>query len=233
MDSAYQSQASSNRRVASMPEGYQSITPQDNRSRVSSQFLGSDNYSPTLSSENFVAFTEQHSDINHVQLPTAAGDIESGENAFAYANYTTGQDYSQYTATSISRFTPTSAMDMNYQWGTAEPQNYENFDFNSYPRSTNSMETAYFPGQGPPEMTFNTPAAFQRHLSKPRLDTSVRPAAMRASSSFSTHHSLRRPSTHDTNYGAFVMSPASAMSAQLPSAAPSEFEPSAEARLVH
>jgi hypothetical protein len=106
MDSAYQSQTSSGRRATSMAEGYQSITPQDNRSRVSSQFLGSDhNYSPTLSSDNF-AFPEQHADLSHMQLPSAGGDMDSGENAFAYANYTTGQDYSQYTATSVPRFTP-------------------------------------------------------------------------------------------------------------------------------
>ncbi|KAK1913886.1 hypothetical protein P3342_007132 [Pyrenophora teres f. teres] len=52
MDSAYQSQSSASRRGARKPE----VHRQDSRSRMSSHFVGSDIYSPTMSSDNYSAF---------------------------------------------------------------------------------------------------------------------------------------------------------------------------------
>lgn len=225
MDSAYQSQSDASRRGVTMPEGYQTLTPQETRSRVSSQFLGSDIYSPTLSSGNFTAFPEQHSDISQMQLPSAAGDMETGEHSFAYANYTTGQDYSQYTATSIPRFAPVSAIDMGFPWSTTDTQNFNTqFNFASYPKSSHSIETSMYSSHDTSEIMFNAPAPPQRQLSKPRLDTSVRPSIVRNSSAYSVSQlSSRRSSTNDSNFGAFVMSPTSGINAQA-SAAPGDFE---------
>ena len=72
-DSAYQSQTGAGRRGASLVEGYQNFAPQDNRSRVSSQF------SPTLSSDNFTTFQEQQYDIGKMSLPSAGVTLESGD----------------------------------------------------------------------------------------------------------------------------------------------------------
>lgn len=215
MDSAYQSQSGASRRGVSMPEGYQSLTPQDTRSRVSSQLLGSDIYSPTLSADNFATFPEQHSEMGHMQLPSGAGEMDSGENTFAYANYTTGQDYSQYTATSIPRFAPATGMDMGFQWSTADPQAF----------TTPFNYTSLYSSQEQPELMFNQPAPPQQQLSRPSVDTSHRPTAARSSSSFSqVQYETRRPSANESNFGAFVMSPTSAISAQPQSGAPSDFE---------
>jgi hypothetical protein len=228
MDSAYQSQSGARRNGAQMPDEYQNLTPQDARSRVSSnQFLGGDLYSPTLSSENFNTYSEQHTDMSHMQLPSAAGDLESGENSFAYANYTTGQDYAQFTATSIPRFAPSSGMDMGLSWGTADSQTFKNpFSFNAYSTSSNSMDAALYSTQDPTELVFNAPNHLQRQtLNRPRLDTSVRPSVARKSSSFMTQQQgSRRSSTNDASFGGLVMSPTSAISAHVTSVAPNDFE---------
>jgi len=226
MDSAYQSQSDASRRGVTMPEGYQTLAPQDNRSRVNSQLLGSDIYSPTLSSGNFTAFPEQHSDMTQMQLPSAAGDMETGEHSFAYANYTTGQDYSQYTATSIPRFSPMSAIDMGFEWGSADNQAFNTqFNFAAYPKSSHSIDTSMYSSQETSEIMFNTPAPPQRQLSKPRFDTSVRPSTVRNSSAYNVSQlSSRRSSANDSNFGAFVMSPTGGIGAQVASAAPGDFE---------
>jgi hypothetical protein len=220
MDSAYQSQSSASRRGAPVQDGFQSHTPQDNRSRVSSQFLGSDIYSPTLSAEPFNAFPEQHSDLSQMQLSSTAGDLEAGDNSFAYANYTTGQDYSQFTSTSIPRFAPASGMDMGSQWGTADFQTFQSPFFTSYPKSTHSLETEMYSTQDASELMFPHPP--QRQMSRPRVDTTIRPTAVRSASSFSANP--RRPSINEPNFGAFVMSPTSAVSAHLPSVAQGDYE---------
>jgi hypothetical protein len=218
MDSAYQSQSGASRNGGHMPEGYQTITPQDARSRVNNnQFLGSDIYSPTLSSENYSTYQEQQTDVGHMQLPSASGDLESGDNSFAYANYTTGQDYAQFTATSIPRFAPSSGIDVGLSWAASESHNFNNpFNFNAYSRSSNSMGAALYSSQDPTELVFNAPAPLQRQsISRPQIDTSARPSIVRKSSSYVAHQRMsRRSSTNDASYGALAMSPVSAISAQ-------------------
>jgi hypothetical protein len=215
MDSAYQSQKGASRRAA---DGY----PQDSRSRVSSQLLGGDLYSPTLSSETLGAFQEQqHSDISQMQLPSAAGDMDAGDNSYPYANFTTGQDFTQFTATSIPPFTTTSNMDMAFPFNLNESQAFApQFSFTHYPKSTHSFDNPLYSSQE--ELMFNIPAPPQRQMSKPRIDTSVRPTALRNSSSYNSQSS-RRQSANEVGFP-YVMSPTSAISAQLQSATPTDFE---------
>ncbi|KAF2014924.1 hypothetical protein BU24DRAFT_463663 [Aaosphaeria arxii CBS 175.79] len=215
MDSAYQSQRGSARRGA---EGYS----QDNRSHVNNQFLGSEIFSPTLSSDTLGAFHEQQPDMSHMQLPSAATDLDAGDNSFAFANYTTGQDFSQFTATSIPRFTPSSGVDMSFQWGMTESNTYSNPFAFSYPKSSNSLETTLYSSQDPSDLMFNVPAPPQRQLNKPRIDTSVRPAALRNTSSYNSTPVSRRASANESGFGAYVMSPTSAIN--ISSAAALEYE---------
>jgi hypothetical protein len=216
MDSAYQSQSGASRRGIQMPEDYQTLTPQDNLSRANTQFLGGDVYSPTLSPDNFRGFPEQPSDM---------GTMETGESSFAYTNYTTGQDYSQYTTTSVPRWTPSTEMDVAY-WGAADAHNFGTpFTYTPLLKPTNSLDATFYSGQNASEMMFNAPAPPQRQLSRPGLDTASRPSVVRSSSSFSLgQQGSRRQSTNESNFAAFVMSPASAISAQLPNVGPGEFE---------
>ncbi|KAH7132280.1 hypothetical protein B0J11DRAFT_222173 [Dendryphion nanum] len=219
MDSAYQSQTSAGRRGTTRPEGY----PQDNRGQMSNTFMTGDIYSPTLSSDTLGAFQEQHTDMSQMQLPSAGGELDSGDNTFAYANYTTGQDFSQFTATSIPRFTPTTNIDMNSQWGIYDTQAFgAPFNFNNYPKSSHSLDTALYSSQDASDMLFNGPAPLQRQLSKPRLDTSVRPSALR-NTSYNSAQGIRRTSAQDPVYGPYVMSPSSVVSVHLPNV-PTEFE---------
>ncbi|KAF2796009.1 hypothetical protein K505DRAFT_323658 [Melanomma pulvis-pyrius CBS 109.77] len=196
MDSAYQSQTSATRRGTTMPEVYQPLAAPDTQTRVNSQFI----YSPTLSSDNFNAFTEPQSDMSQMHLPSAAQDVEAGENTFPYANHTSTQDYSPYT-TAVQHFP-----DMGFQqWGSADAQTYNApFPFVSHPKSSHSLDTTLYLSQDPNEMMFNT----QQHLSKPRIDTSVRNSVR--SSSYTTQQPLRSSSTHDAGFS-FVLSPTSAI----------------------
>ncbi|PSN66124.1 hypothetical protein BS50DRAFT_588890 [Corynespora cassiicola Philippines] len=208
MDSAYQSQSGASRRGAAMSESYQTFT-QD--ARRGNQFMGNDIYSsPSLSSDNFSAFPEHPTDMSRMHLPSAAADMESAEGSYPFANYSTGQDYTQY-STSVPRFTPTSAIDMGLHWPTADA--YNTFSFAPFPKSSPSIDATLYASQDS-SMLFNTPATNQRHMTKPRLDTSVRPSSVRSSSSFAMKEESRR----EAGFGPFVMSPSSAVSSQMPHA---------------
>ncbi|CAN9290366.1 unnamed protein product [Alternaria alternata] len=63
---AYQSQSGANRRGAQKPELHRQ------GSRMSNQFVGSDIYSPTMSSENYSAFPE-NLDMSHMHQPATSG----------------------------------------------------------------------------------------------------------------------------------------------------------------
>ncbi|UPX17473.1 uncharacterized protein EKO05_0007825 [Ascochyta rabiei] len=137
MDSAYQSQTSASRRGTKRPQPY----PQDTQSTMGAHFVGSDIYSPSMSSDSYNAFQ----DMNQMQLP-AAWDTQNG--SMGFANYSTGQDFSLYPTSNISQFNPTSAVNV---WGpVAAPYN-----FTSY--STESNETM-----------FNTAAPVQRQWNNVR-----------------------------------------------------------------
>ncbi|KAF2181998.1 hypothetical protein K469DRAFT_691617 [Zopfia rhizophila CBS 207.26] len=212
-DSAYQSQTGASRRGTSMAEAFQTLTPQD-RSRVSSQYLGSDIYSPTLSSDTFSAFPEPSTDMSQMHLPSAVGESEMGEPGFSYTNYSTGQSYTQYASTSTPRFTPSTDMNINLNWGTADARNFSTtFNFTS-PKSSHGIDGALFSNQDPTELMFNNSTVpFQRHMRRLQVDTSAaRPSALRSSSSFtSSYQESRRASTNDPSFGTFVMSPTSAV----------------------
>ncbi|KAF2470220.1 uncharacterized protein BDR25DRAFT_325885 [Lindgomyces ingoldianus] len=227
MDSAYQSQTGADRRGNTVPEGFQSLTPQDTRSRVSSQFLRSDIYSPTLSPDNFNAFPEQHTDMTQIHLPSAAEEPEIGGIPFGYSNYSAGQDFTQFSTTSVPRTTSASGMDIGSNWVFADSHNFSNsYDF-LYPKSSHSLEAALYPSQDPGELMFTNTVPQQRTIRKPppQLDTNIRSTSVRGSSSFSTNQrDTRPPSTNDPTFGTFVMSPTSSVNVQLSMNTAADFE---------
>lgn len=201
MDSAYQSQSGASRHGARKPDGQ----PQESRSRMGNQFLGSDIYSPSLSSESYNAFPDQSLDMSQLQ-PTVTGAWEATEGSAVYANYSAGQDFTQYSTANISRFTPTSTVNMSSQWAATDAQFQSNpFNYTSYPTS-----------QASHDMMFNTAAPSQRQWSRTSFDNSDRPVAMRNSSSFTIQQDSRQASGHDSNFGAFVGTPTSTTSMHFP-----------------
>jgi hypothetical protein len=162
---------------------------------MSSQFVGSDIYSPSMSSDNYNAFQ----DMNQMQLP-AAWDAQDG--SMGFANYSTGQDFPLYPTSNVSRFNPTSAVNISLQWGAADAQFQTNpYTFTTYPTGQESNETIFSPV-----------APVQRQWSN------VRPTPVRSSSSYTAQQASRRTSSHDAGFSAFVASPTSTASVQLPQA---------------
>ncbi|XPS78928.1 hypothetical protein M3J09_010925 [Ascochyta lentis] len=137
MDSAYQSQTSASRRGIKRPQPYS----QDTQSTMGAHFVGSDIYSPSMSSDSYNAFQ----DMNQMQLP-AAWDTQDG--SMGYANYSTGQDFSLYPTSNASQFNPTSAVNI---WGPVSAP----YNFTSYPTESN-------------ETMFNTAGPAQRQWSNVR-----------------------------------------------------------------
>lgn len=202
MDSAYQSQSGASRRGPRKPDGQ----PQDTRSRMSNQFVGNEIYSPSLSSDSFNAFAEQTLDLSQLQQSSATGSWEAAEDSVVYANHSAGQDFTQYSNTSVSRFTPSSTVNLPSQWTTADAQFQSNpFTFTSFPT-----------GQTSHDMMF---AASQRQWSGASFETSERPAAVRSSSSYTIQEDSRRASAQDATFGAFVATPTSTTSFQFPQSA--------------
>lgn len=191
MDSAYQSQTSASRRGTKRPQTF----PQDSQSTMGAHFVGSDIYSPSMSSDSYNNFQ----DLNQMQLP-AAWDAQDG--SMGFANYSTGQDFSLYPTSNTSRFNTTPAVSV---WGPVESQYPSAYNFTSYPTDSN-------------EPMFNSAAPVQRHWSN------VRPTPVRSSSSYTAQQPLRRTSSNDAAFNAFVASPTSTASVQLPHAV--EFEQS-------
>lgn len=189
MDSAYQSQTSASRRGTKRPQPFS----QDSSSTMGAHFVGSDIYSPSMSSDSYNNFQ----DMSQMQLP-AAWDTQDG--SMGFANYSTGQDFPLYPTSNVSRFNPTS---VNI-WAPVDAQ-FQNtsYNFTSYP--TDSSETM-----------FSTAAPVQRQWSN------VRPTPMRSSSSYTAQQASRRTSSNDAGFNAFVASPVSTASVQLPQAV--EFE---------
>ena len=186
MDSAYQSQSSASRRGTKRPQPYS----QDSQSTLGAHFVGSDIYSPSMSSDSYNAFQ----DMNHMQLP-AAWDAQDG--TMGFANYSAGQDFPLYPTSNVSRFNPTSAVNI---WGPVDSQfQAASYSFTSYP--TDSSETM-----------FSTATPIQRQWSN------VRPNPVRSSSSYTAQQASRRTSSNDAGFHAFVASPTSTASVQLPQA---------------
>jgi hypothetical protein len=195
MDSAYQSQSGASRRGLRKPDGH----AQDNRSRGTAHFVGSEIYSPSLSSESYNAFTDQTLDMSQMRQPTATW--ETPEDSIVYANYSAGQDYSQYATTNVPRYTPTANNGMSSPWVPADAQfQNEQFSF-TYPAAHNSAD-----------LMFSPPVQAQRPWSNNRFDSVDRPTAVRSSSSYTLPQDSRRTSAHDATFGAFVATPTSTTS---------------------
>lgn len=188
MDSAYQSQSGTSRHGARTMDG-------QDRSRINNQFAGSDIYSPSLNSENYTTYPDNTMDMSHMQQPMSTGTWEATEGPMSYANYSTGQDYTQYATTNMSRFTPSSTAGVSSQWVSSDFQNTP-FTFTSYPA----------------EMMFG-PA--QRSWNNTTYEATERPSVVRSSSSYNAQEDSRRASAPD-NFGAFVATPTSTTSVHFP-----------------
>ncbi|ORY09016.1 hypothetical protein BCR34DRAFT_385267 [Clohesyomyces aquaticus] len=215
MDSGFQSQTGTSRQGNTLPEGFQSISPQDTRSRVSSQFIGSnDLYSPTLSSDNYTPFSEHQSNMPQMQLASAAGEPGMGDNMSMYQNYSTGQDFTPYSTLSMPGFTPVGGMNLSSTWSFADEQNFSApFNFSSYHNSG--------------DMMFNNPTPAMRNVRppQPEVDTNVRPTSVRSSSSYlGDQRDVRRSTVADTNSTTFLISPNSPAAVSVPAPINEDFE---------
>jgi hypothetical protein len=208
MDSAYQSQSGASRRGAQKSEVHQ-----DSRSRMSNQFVGSDIYSPTMSSENYSTFPD-NLDMSHMQ-PATSGTWNATEGPLTYANYSTAQDYTLYSAANMPRFAPSTIAD-SPQWTTSET-NFQNnpFTFTSWPTN---------------DTMFNSP---QRNWQSASYDASERPATLRNSSSYSLQEESRRASAQDVGFGAFVGTPTSTTSVHFPQTVNNILEDTKPASVAH
>ncbi|KAJ5023531.1 hypothetical protein J3E72DRAFT_387308 [Bipolaris maydis] len=195
MDSAYQSQSGASRRGPRKPE----MNRQE--SQMSSHFVGSDIYSPTMSSDNFSAFPDTL-DMSHVQQTSTSGSWEPTDGPLAYANYSTAQDYTQYTTCNMTRFTP-SSISGSPHWPSADTH----FQNNTFPFSS-------WPSHNTNDAMFSTPTS-QRNWQNASLDASERPSAARYSS-YGFQQESRRASTQDSTFGAFVATPTSTTSVHFP-----------------
>ncbi|OCL01060.1 uncharacterized protein K441DRAFT_650634 [Cenococcum geophilum 1.58] len=126
-DSGYNSQSDATRRLTSATEGYQTRSSEESRSRMVEPFLGNSMYSPSLSPDSQNAFHGSQSDVNQMLLPPATGDSDIGDNPFGmsdFANYSTGQGYSQFDNSALPRFfTPTSEVEVAQSW-TSDAQTF-------------------------------------------------------------------------------------------------------------
>jgi hypothetical protein len=186
----------------SMDSAYQSQTsasrrgmkrPQPHSRESQNTHLSSDIYSPSMSSDSYT-----YQDMSQLQLPTSASSWEAPEGSMAFANFSAGQDFPLYPTS--TQFTPTPTVNMSMQWGNADSQ-YQNSAFNlpTYP-------------MGQPMFNNITPA--QRQWGGAHIATE-RPTSVRTSSFTAAQNSRRTPS-HDAGFAAFVASPVSTASVQLP-----------------
>ncbi|KAI8943125.1 hypothetical protein NX059_001156 [Plenodomus lindquistii] len=198
MDSAYQSQSGASRH-SSKTDGHS----QENRRHLSTQFIGSDIYSPSMSSDNYPAYSEQTLDMNQIPHSATTGTWEATEGPLSYANYSAGQDYTHYSASSMPRFTPSTAVNVPSQWASSDAQFQAHpFSFTSYPETHSSNDMMFA-------------STSQPQWSNTSYDAIERPSALRAPSSYTTKGESRRASAHD-NFGAFVATPTSTTSVHFP-----------------
>jgi hypothetical protein len=180
---------------------------------MSNQFVGSDIYSPTMSSENYSTFPD-NLDMSHMQ-PATSGTWNATEGPLTYANYSTAQDYTLYSAANMPRFAPSTIAD-SPQWTTSET-NFQNnpFTFTSWPTN---------------DTMFNSP---QRNWQSASYDASERPATLRNSSSYSLQEESRRASAQDVGFGAFVGTPTSTTSVHFPQTVNNILEDTKPASVAH
>jgi hypothetical protein len=112
---------------------------------------------------------------------------------------------------------------MGFSWGTADSQPYTpHFNYNQYAKPTNSLEATMYSNQEASELAFNTSSTFQpQGISRPRVNTSIRPVAAQRSTSFmAADHGSRE--VNEPHYGSFMMSPTSVISAHVATSAPGD-----------
>jgi hypothetical protein len=168
-DSGYNSQSDAARRLTGATEGYQTRSSEESRSRMVGPFLGNSMCSPSLGPDSQHAFHGSQSDVNQMLRPPATGDSDIGDNPFGmsdYANYSTGQGYSQFDSSAPPRFfTPTSEVDFAQSW-TSDAQTFSapfavcavdaNTSF-SAPFADRAVDAnAFFPFRQTPQMSRDT-----------------------------------------------------------------------------
>jgi len=196
MDSAYQSQSGASRHGARMEP-----FTQENGPAANAKFVGSNMFSPSLSSETYNTFEDHTLGMNQMQHPT--GTWDAPEDSIVYANYSAAQDYSQYATTNVPQYAPTSNASISSPWVSTEAQ-FHNNQFNF----------AYPAGQSPTEMMFSTTTP-QRPWHTQNAGQE-RPTAVRSSSSYTLPQDSRRTSAHDATFGAFAGTPTSTTSIHFP-----------------
>ena len=186
-DSGYNSQSDATRRLTSATEGYQTRSSEESRSRIVEPFLGNSMYSPS-SPDSQSAFHGSQSDVNQMLLPAATGDSDIGDNAFGmsdYANYSTGQGYSQFDGSGLRFFTPTSEVDVTQSW-TPDAQTF------SAPFAVRAVDAnAFLPFRQTPQMSRDT-------ISQPYYPPYVYQSqdAPRSNFGVPVNSNQRRPSAH-------------------------------------
>jgi len=195
MDSAYQSQSGASRH-SHKPDAQL----QESRKHMNTPFTGSDIYSPSMSSDNYPAFPEQTLDLSEMPHSATSGIWEATDGSLAYANYTTGQDYSQYAPATMPPFTPSTATNVASQFVVSDTQYQSNpFTFTPYPENHTSND-----------MLFTASSQWN----SASYDATEQPSATRTSS-LTLKDESRRASAQD-NFSAFVATPTSTTSVQLP-----------------
>lgn len=167
---------------------------------MNTPFTGSDIYSPSMSSDNYPAFPEQTLDLSEMPHSATSGIWEATDGSLAYANYTTGQDYSQYAPATMPPFTPSTATNVASQFVVSDTQYQSNpFTFTPYPENHTSND-----------MLFTASSQWN----SASYDATEQPSATRTSS-LTLKDESRRASAQD-NFSAFVATPTSTTSVQLP-----------------
>lgn len=195
MDSAYQSQSGASRH-SHKPDAQS----QETQRQMKTPFVGSDIYSPSMSSDNYPTFPEHSLDMGDMPHAATTGIWEATEGPLTYANYSIGQEYTQYSPANMPRFTPATTANVASQWVVSDAQYQANpFTFTTYPENHTSND-----------MMFT--AASQWNSAS--YDATERPSAARTPS-FTLKDESRRASAQD-NFSAFVATPTSTSSVQFP-----------------
>lgn len=173
MDSAYQSLSGSSRQGGT----YQSSPIQEQPNHFMAQGL-----SPSLASESFAPFSESH-DINQA---SASGNLDFGNGSQWFANTSSAQDFTTYSPSMMPAM-QLGSMAGGFAWGSNDAS------YGYTPSYNLHGENEIFRPQPSP----------QRQLSRPRLETSRRPASY-----FTAERTFSHASAHSSNSRASVVSPA-------------------------
>lgn len=199
MDSAYQSQSGASRGGVRKSEGQ----PQTARIQMTHQYSGSDLFSPSLTTDGYNTFSDQSLDMSQLQQSPANGPWDTTDGTAVFANFSAGQDFSQYSTTNVPQYSQASGLQS--QWSTNDAQVQSNpYTFASFPVAQSSQDLSY-----------NVPTAPQRQWSS-NFDMSDRPRAARSSSSYTIQEEGQRGPAQDATFGGLVGTPTSTTSIHFP-----------------